>query len=165
MNAKILDELLLEIRSELLTRLRQTRLAPLITGKGSTLGPGYNDIGIISGSKDPAFVQRFGQSLDKVEDSDIAALMLYLPQQDSIVESLSKLLDHIYEAPLEKTGLPYFDEWQVRHDNPKEEEVVRWSNRKQGRARELLAKGFRIAKSKPCQTGLSGVFVTVFVKN
>ena len=130
------------------------------TGSGS-----LTEFPIVSGVEDPAFVGRFGYSLDKVEDADIAALTLYLPAQESLVMALGKLAGHIEEAAEGMTGLPYFDEWKPAHDAPSEEIPLVWTHDYQEKPRGLLDEGYRIGKSQPSADGSSRVFVTIFVSS
>ena len=159
----ILIEFYRMIRSELIDKLRQSRLAPVMSNLRSGYGPEITDLGIVSGFSDQEFIGRFGIHLDKVEDADIAALTLYLPYQETVVMSLGKLIEHIKAASEGKTGLPYFDEWKPTDDTPITEVPVVWSHNFQEQARNLLDQGYRIAKSKSSANELSGQFVTIFV--
>lgn len=152
-----------EIRHLLISKLRTSRLAPLMRDVGKNSGPGFNDLGVISGSMDPAFVSRFGTSLDKLEDADITALTLYLPPQEPLVRALGKLAEHIEAAPAGKTGLPYLDDWNASDDIPLEEVPVVWSNSCQNEARRLLQDGYLVGKSQSSVHGTSEGFVTIFV--
>ena len=162
-NQEILSELYRAIRRALTEKLRQSRLAPIMKDVGKNSRPGFTDLGVVSGLKDPDFIGRFGASLEKVEDADIAALTLYLPPQDSLVMTLGKLAEHIEEAPEGKTGLPYFDEWTPTDDSPSKEVPLAWSHNNQDKSRKLMGQGYRIGKSKPSADGIPGVFVTIFV--
>ena len=53
MSKEIVSALLEEIRSELLSRLRHTRLAPLIEGEGLNSRPGVTDMGTNTGPEIP----------------------------------------------------------------------------------------------------------------
>ena len=162
-NQEILGELYRENRRALTRKLRQSRLAPIMKDVGKNSRPGFADLGVVTGFKDPDFIGRFGTSLEKVEDADIAALTLYLPPQDSLVMALGKLAEHIEEAPEGKTRLPYFDEWTPTDDSPSKEVPLVWSHNYQDEPRKSLEQGYRIGKSKPSAKGSPGVFVTVFV--
>lgn len=151
------------IRSEILVRLRTSRLAPVMSDVGKNSSPGFTDMGIVTGFTDLPFVQRFGQSLDKVEDADIAALILYLPLQGSLSESLSRLYEHIKLAPEGLTGLPYFDEWQADDDQLTSEVPQFWTFENQEDPRKLLGNGYRIAKSQLSGDDFPEAFVTIFV--
>ena len=130
---------------------------------GKNSRPGFTDLGIVSGFKDPEFIGRFGTALEKVEDSDITALTLHLPPQDSLVMALVKLAEHIAAAPEGKTCIPYFDEWTPAHDSPPKEVPLVWSQNFQDEPRRLMSQGYRIGKSQPSTGGTPGVFVTIFV--
>ena len=162
-NQGILCELYGELRGALAERLRPSRLAPVMKDVGKNSRPGFTDLGIVSGFKDPEFIGRFGTALEKVEDSDIAALTLHLPMQDSMSMALGKLAEHIEAAPDGKTGLPYFDEWTPAHDSPSKEVPLVWSPKFQDEPRKLMLQGYRIGKSQPSTSGAPGVFVTIFV--
>lgn len=163
-NQEILSELYREVHRTLTEKLRPFRLAPVMNDVGKNSRPGFTDLGIVSGFKDPEFIGRFGTALEKVEDSDIAALTLYLPAQDSLVMALGKLAEHIEAAPDGKTGLPYFDEWTPAHDSPSKEVPLVWSQKFQDEPRKLMSQGYRIGKSQPSTSGTPGVFVTIFVR-
>ena len=158
-----LTELYRAIRGELIGKLRQSRLAPVMKDVGKNSRSGFTDLGVVTGMKDPDFVARFGASLDKVNDADIAALTLYLPEQVSLVMALGKLAEHIGAAPEGKTGLPYLDEWEPAHDSPCGEVSVVWTYDYHDEPRTLLENGYRIGKSKPSAGSSSGAFVTVFI--
>ena len=162
-DSEILNAFYRAIRGELTRNLRQSRLAPIMRDVGRNSRPGFTDLGIVTGSEEPDFVERFGTHLDKVEDADIAALTLYLPPQESLVMSLGELARHIDAAPEGMTGLPYFDEWKPTDDAPFSEVPVVWSHSSQDEPRKLLAQGYRIAKSKPSANGNPDVFVSVLV--
>ena len=117
----------------------------------------------MTGFKDQNFINRFGSSLEKVEDADIAALTLNLPPE-SLMASLGKLVEHIGKAPEGKTGLPYFDEWEPTDDSHSTEIPVLWFPSHEEEPRKLLAQGYRIAKSKPSADGSPGVFLSILVK-
>ena len=158
-----LSELHRAIRGELIRKLRQSRLAPVMGDVGKDSRPGFTDLGVVTGVKDPDFVGRFGLSLDEVTDADIAALTLYLPEQETLVMALGKLAGHIGAAPEGKTGLPYLDEWELADDSPSKEVPLVWTNDYQDEPRSLLKSGYRIGKSKPSADGSLAAFVTVFV--
>ena len=160
-NQDILAELYRAIRAELTRKLRQSRLAPLMRDVGRDSRPGFTDLGVVTGFKELDFVERFGSFLDKVTDADIATLTLYLPRQESLVMSLGKLAEHVGAAPEGKTGLPYFDEWKPTDDVPSAEVPVVWSHSSQEQARNLLAQGYRIAKSQSSANGVSGEFLSI----
>ena len=147
-DSEILNELYRAIRNELTTKLRQSRLAPLMKDVGRNSRPGFTDLGVVTGFKEPDFIGRFGTSLDKVENADIAELTLYLTSQESLAMSLGRLAEYVRTAPEGKTGLPYFDEWKPTDDMPSTEAPVVWSHNSQEEPRQLLAQGYRIAKSK-----------------
>ena len=159
-----LSEFFREIRRGLIRKLRKSRLATVTSNPGSGSGHGISDFKIVSGFEDQDFVNRFGSSLHKVVDADIAALTLYLPPQESLVKALGKLAEHIEAAPEGKTGLPYFDEWQPAHDAPSGEIPVVWTNDYQEEPRRLVGEGYRIGKSKPSADGSPGFFVTILVQ-
>ena len=158
-----LRELYRAMRGELTWKMRESRLAPVIRDVGKNSRPGFTDLGMVTGVEDPDFVERFGSSLDKVTDADIAALTLYLPAQECLVMALGKLAEHIGAAPEGKTGLPYFDEWEPAYDAPSEEAPLVWTHSYQDEPRRLLGKGYRIGKSKSSADGSPNVFVTIFV--
>ena len=160
----VLTEFYRATRDVLSKKLRQSRLAPVMKDVGKNSRPGFTDLGVVTGFKDQDFVNRFGASLQNVEDADVAALTLYLPTQDSLMASLGKLAGHVGAAPEGKTGLPYFDEWKPTDDSPSAEVPVVWSHSHQDKPRELLAQGYRIGKSKPSADGSPGVFVSILVK-
>ena len=120
---------------------------------GKNSQPGFTDLGVVAGAEEPDFVKRFGSSLDKVTDADIAALTLYLPVQESLVMALGKLARHIEAASEGKTGFPYLNEWKPAHDSPSEEVPLVWTHSYQEKPRRLLEEGFRIGKSKPSADG------------
>ena len=150
-NQDVLAELYRATKDALTKKLRQSRLAPLMRD------------GVMTGFEEPAFVERFGAHLDKVEDADIAALTLYLPPQDSLIISLGKLAGHMSAAPEGKTGLPYFDDWKPTDDSPAAEVPVEWAHSYQEEPRKLLTLGYRIGKNKPSADGSPGVFVSILV--
>lgn len=158
-----LRELYRAVRGELVGKLRQSRLAPLMRDVGKNTRPGFTDLGVVTGMKDPDFVGRFGASLNKVTDADIAALTLYLPVEESLVMALGKLSRHIDAAPEGKTGLPYLDAWKLADDSSSEEVPLVWTYGYQEEPRRLLENDYRIGKSHPSADGSPGVFVTVFV--
>lgn len=160
---EVLREFYREIRRLLISKLRTSRLAPLMRDVGKNSRPGFNDLGVIAGSKDPAFVGRFGVSLEKLEDADIAALTLYLPPQASLVRALGKLAEHIEEAPEGKTGFPYLDDWNPSNDEPPVEVPVAWSSSCQDGARRFLEDGYLVGKSQSSVHGTSEGFVTIFI--
>lgn len=161
---EILDEFYMSIRRELIRKLRESRLAPVMKDVGKDSLAGFTDLGVVSGFKDQEFVNRFGSSLDKVVDADIAALTLYLPQQESPVMALGKLAEHIEATPEGKTGFPYFDEWKPEDDTPYKEVISVWTYDYQEEPRKLLDDGYRIGKSRPSADGPAGSFVTVLVQ-
>ena len=162
-DSEILNELYRAIRSELTRKLSQSRLAPVMRDVGRNSRPGFADLGVVTGFEEPDFIGRFGTSLDKVTDADIAALPLYLSTQESLVMSLGKLAEHIRAAPEGKTGLPYFDDWKPTDDALSKQVPVVWTHGSQEQPRNLLAQGYRIAKSKSSANGTLGQFVSVFV--
>ena len=135
------------IRGELTKKLRQSRLAAAPAGV-----------------KDQEFGRRFGWSLGKVGDADIAALILYLEPEATLGGALGKLYEHIRSAPEGETGLPYFDEWMPMDDDLNGGIPVVWSNEYPDKTRELLADGYRIRQSMPHAGEEPGFFVTMFVK-
>ena len=158
-----LRELYRAVRGELIRKLRQSRLGPVMRDVGKNSRPEFTDLGVVTGMKDPDFVGRFGASLDKVTDADIAALTLYLPEQESLVMALGKLAGHIDAASEGKTGLPYLDEWNPTDDSPSEEVPLVWTYANQDEPRRLLENGYRIGKSQPSADGSPEVFVTIFI--
>ena len=162
-NQDILAELYRAIRAELTRKLRHSSLAPLMRDVGRDSRPGFTDLGVVTGFEEPAFVERFGAFLDKVTDADIAALTLCLPEQESLLTSLGTLAKHVGAAPDGTTGLPYFDEWKPTDEVPSVEVPVEWSHSSQEQARNLLAQGYRIAKSQSSANGVSGVFLSILV--
>ena len=162
-NQDVLAELYMAIRDALTKKLRHSRLAPLMRDVGRHSGPGFTDLGVVTGFEEQDFVNRFGSSLQKVEDADIAALTFYLRPQESLMMSLGKLAEHISAAPEGKTGLPYFDDWKLADDSPATEVPVVWRHSSQEEPRKLLAQGYRIAKSKPSANGTLGAFVSILV--
>ena len=158
-----LTELYWAIRGELTRKLRRSRLAPVIRDVGRNSKPGFTDLGVVTGFEERDFIERFGASLDKVTDADIAALTLYLPRHESLVMALGKLAEHTEAAPEGKTGLPYFDEWKPADDAPSEEVPLVWTHTYQEEPRRLLESGYRIGKSQPSADGSPEVFVTIFV--
>ena len=163
-NQDILAELYRATRAELTRKLRHSRLAPLMRDVRRDSRPGFTDLGVVTGFKDLTFVERFGAFLDKVTDADIAALTLHLPRQKSLAMSLGRLAEHVGAAPEGKTGLPYFDEWKPSDDVPSAEVPVVWSYSSQEQARNLLAQGYRIAKSQSSANGLSGEFLSILIE-
>ena len=149
------------VRRELISKLKSSRLAP--TTRKEKSGQGIPDMKVVTGFEDLEFVHRFGLSLEKVEDADIAALTLCLPLAESLEKALAELRKHIADAPEGKTGLPYFDEWQPADDAPAEERPLVWSHDSQDEARSLLAQGWRISKSYPSSGEAAGVFFTIFI--
>ena len=141
-------------RDVLSKKLRQSRLAPVMKDVGKNSRPGFTDLGVVTGFEDRDFVNRFGASLQKVEDADIAVLTLYLPPQDSLMASLGELVEHVGAAPEGKTGLPYFDEWVPADDSPPAEAPLVWSHSNQDEPRGLLAQGYRIGKGNLPPTAL-----------
>lgn len=158
-----LIELYKAIRRELARKLRESRLAPVMKNVGESSRPGFTGWPVVTGMKDPDFARRFGASLDKVNDPDIAALTLYLPEQESLVMALGKLAEHIDASPEGMTGLPYLDEWEPAYDSPSEEVPLFWTHDYQEEPRRLLENGYRIGKSEPSADGTPEAFVTVFI--
>lgn len=159
---RAMREIYRAVRGELIRKLRQSRLAPAMRYVGKNSRPGFTDLGVVTGAMEPDFVGRFGSSLEKVTDADIAALTLYLPMQESLVMALGKLAAHIENAPEGKVGFSYLDEWDPEDDAPSEEVALIWTYSYQEEPRRLLEEGYRIGKSKPSVDGSSGGFVTIF---
>lgn len=141
------------IVSELLVKLRQSRLELVMSGAGT-----------ITGIADLDFGTRFGWGLEKVGIADIAALVLYLEPAPTLEEALGNLYGHIRSAPDGKTGLSYFDDWTPADDYVSNGAAEVWSHESPGRTREFLKDGYRIRQSWRDASGNPGVFVTVFFK-
>ena len=158
-----LSKLYKAIRRELTRKLRESRLAPVTKDLDEDSRSGLTDFPVMTGMRDPDFARRFGASLDKVTDADLAALTLYLPEQESLMMALGKLAGYIDAAPEGKTGLPYLDEWEPAYDSPSEEVPLVWHHGYQEEPRRLLEKGYLIGKSEPSADGSPVTFVTVFI--
>ena len=94
---------------------------------------------------DQKFVKRFGVGLHKLSDSDIAALTLYLPQQESFTAALAELTRCVKAARQGKTRLPYFDEWGGR--GGLKARGIAWSHDYQEEIRSALKKGWRLERT------------------
>ena len=152
------------LRQDLARKLRSSRLAPVWTNAGYQSGPGFSDLGTMSGYKEPDFVGKFGPHLEKVGEADIAALALLRPPQDSFLEAVLELSSYVNAAPVGKTGLSYFDDWTPQRENVSVQKPVLWQINNQEEPRQLIACGYYVLGSQPDAGGDPESFLTLFGK-